>query len=152
MANNRIYLRCRTCGNILFLGKCYSDGYYYTNYHNSDLETELNDFYTKHAFCNEPLNKDDIKYIDTPFKKTDSYYNRFEIAYEIEDDIEQEQEKVLDVIKEKALPKQEIDMIKQSENYKQYQIKISWWNYKPFMIPKTEEEFELIKRYLCQSE
>lgn len=60
----------------------------------------------------------------------------------------QEQEKVLKVIKEKALPKQERDLIKQSENYEQYLIKLSWWSYKTYLTPKTEEEFELLKRYL----
>lgn len=86
MANNRIFLRCRKCGSILFLGKCYERGYFYENYHNSNLETELNDFYEKHAYCQEPLNESDIKYIDTKFKPEDSYYNRFEIAYEVEKD------------------------------------------------------------------
>ena len=91
MANNRIYLRCRTCGKALFLGKCYLDGYYYGSYanHQDCLEDELNDFYEKHKFCNEPLAEDDIKFLDTPFKKVDSYYNRFEIAYEFEDNQEE---------------------------------------------------------------
>ncbi len=85
MADNRIYLRCRKCGSVLFLGKCYSEGYFYKNYHKNDLETELNDFYTKHAYCNEPLNERDIKFIDTKFNQEDNYYNRFEIAYETEE-------------------------------------------------------------------
>ena len=60
----------------------------------------------------------------------------------------QEQEKVLEIIFEKGLSLTERDIIKQSENYKQYQIKISWWNYKPFAIPKSKEEFDLLKRWI----
>lgn len=64
----------------------------------------------------------------------------------------QEQEKVIKIIFEKGLSLVERDMIKQSENYEQYQIKISWWNYKPFAIPKFKEEFELLKEVLCNEE
>lgn len=90
MANNRIFLRCRKCGSILFLGKCYGDGYFYQNYRGSDLETELNDFYEKHAYCSEPLNESDIDFIGSKFVQEDSYYNRFEIAYEFEDEEDDE--------------------------------------------------------------
>lgn len=85
MANNRMYLRCRKCGEILFLGKCYLDGYFYGHYDGESLEQKLNDFYNKHDFCDAPLNKEEIKSLDTPFKQKDSFYNRYEIAYEFED-------------------------------------------------------------------
>lgn len=87
MANNRMWLRCRTCGNIFFMGKSYQDGYYTLDdyYDGKSFLKAYNDFLDKHAYCNEELNEKEIKYIDTPFKKVDSYENRFEICYEIED-------------------------------------------------------------------
>lgn len=53
MANNRIYIRCKGCGEELYLGKHFGvDSFYYNNY-NSDktLEEKLNAFYEKHAWC-----------------------------------------------------------------------------------------------------
>lgn len=32
MANNRIYLRCKGCGETLFLGKCFGGGYFWHDY------------------------------------------------------------------------------------------------------------------------
>ena len=100
MANNRMYLRCRTCGNIFFLGKCFGEGYYTSNiyydgktHYVKDVDDNgtpdafldaYNEFLDKHAYCTEPLNESEIRYIDTPFKKEDSYYQRFEICYEID--------------------------------------------------------------------
>ena len=84
----------------------------------------------------------------------DPYADRNDVSYE--NDIatikqallkSQEQEKVLEIIKEKGLPLVEKDMIKQSENYEQYCIKYSWCKMKNASIQKTEEEFELLKRY-----
>jgi len=51
MANNRIYLRCKGCGETLFLGKTYLDGYYWTSYDGVPLDRKLNDFYEKHNYC-----------------------------------------------------------------------------------------------------
>ena len=52
MANNRIYLRCRGCGETLFLGKSYLGGFYYENYHpEKSLEEKLNAFYERHNYC-----------------------------------------------------------------------------------------------------
>ena len=58
------------------------------------------------------------------------------------------QEKALKIIAEKGLPLGEIDMIKQSANYNEYNIKFSWANFKNISIQKTEKEFELLKRWL----
>lgn len=55
MANNRIYLRCNSCGEKLFLGKRLGGGYWYRNYRLEEgtLEEQLNKFYGKHEFCGE---------------------------------------------------------------------------------------------------
>ena len=47
MANNRIYLRCKQCGDVLYLGKTFSGGYSYTDYDNINLVEKLNEFYGK---------------------------------------------------------------------------------------------------------
>lgn len=83
-------------------------------------------------------------------------YDYKEIKEEVRKDIDtikqsllksQEQEKVLKIIFEKGFPLIEKAIIKQSENYEQYCIKMSWWNNRPFTIYKTEEEFNLLKRW-----
>ena len=68
MANDRIYMRCKKCGEVLYLGKRYIGEYYWEDYakvnnkeHKNDptweaqtehpLEERLNDFYTKHFDC-----------------------------------------------------------------------------------------------------
>lgn len=81
MANNRMYIRCKQCGSIIFLAKCYLDGYY-TN--SIDSDDRLNEFFDEHAFCGKPINERAIESIDTPFKQEDDYYHRFEICYEID--------------------------------------------------------------------
>ena len=58
MANNRIYLKCKACGETLYLGKRLTDGYYHTDYPDEDgnikpLGRKLNDFYEKHTYCND---------------------------------------------------------------------------------------------------
>lgn len=59
-----------------------------------------------------------------------------------------EQQRVLSIIFKKGLPLGEIAMIKQSANYNEYNIKFSWANFKDISIQKTEEEFDLLKRWL----
>lgn len=54
MANNRIYLRCKGCGDVLFLGKTFLDGYYWDPYGGKPLEDRLNEFYDKHNYCTNP--------------------------------------------------------------------------------------------------
>lgn len=57
MANNRIYIRCKGCGATLFLGKTFSDGYYWQPYGGEPLEDQLNGFYDKHTYCSLPKEK-----------------------------------------------------------------------------------------------
>ena len=49
MANNRMYIRCKHCGDILLIGKTMSNGYYISN---ENLLRDLNDFYDEHNWCN----------------------------------------------------------------------------------------------------
>lgn len=53
MANNRIYMRCKACGEQLYLGKCFADSYYWENYFDKSkhLEDFLNEFFEKHTYC-----------------------------------------------------------------------------------------------------
>lgn len=53
MANNRIYLRCMGCGDVLYLGKTYDMGYWWERYDGIPLEEKLNKFYEKHNYCND---------------------------------------------------------------------------------------------------
>ncbi len=53
MADNRIYLRCKACGETLFLGKRSGGGYFYNGYGAPPLEERLNEFYDKHEWCND---------------------------------------------------------------------------------------------------
>lgn len=79
MANNRIYIRCRTCGDTIKIASCGLDGYICCK-----DDVELTRFFQEHKFCDRPLNENEINALDTPFKQEDSYENRFEIAYEFE--------------------------------------------------------------------
>ena len=51
MANERLYLRCRACGDTLYLGKSFLGGFYYGAADRGHLESELSDFYEKHTYC-----------------------------------------------------------------------------------------------------
>lgn len=79
MADNRIYLRCTECGEILWLGKRLVGGYYWYDFakennreHADDpnwkpqeeipLEKRLNDFYDRHEWCGHSLDHYDIVY------------------------------------------------------------------------------------------
>ena len=62
-------------------------------------------------------------------------------------DIIEDKLKTLKIIFEKGLSLAERDMIKQSENYEQYCIKFGWCYMKNAGNQKTEEEFNLLKRY-----
>ena len=59
MANNRIYLKCNVCGDTLFLGKSFLNGYYWTDYgalNGKDpypLQERLNRFYDDHTYCRD---------------------------------------------------------------------------------------------------
>ena len=56
MANNRMYLRCKACGETFFLGKRFGGGYYigqYEKYKGVSLMDRLNKFYDDHEYCGE---------------------------------------------------------------------------------------------------
>ena len=84
MANNRIYLRCKNCGDGFFLGKSYGINYYTDDvYYKDNFVKELNKFYEEHCLCNKEINKEMVKYLEPRFKKEEKHYeNNFEIAYE----------------------------------------------------------------------
>ena len=73
MANDRIYLRCKRCGEAMFLGKTFGDGYYWSQYKPYTLQETLNGFYDKHFICVYP-------------SEDDMGENVFEIVYENDDD------------------------------------------------------------------
>lgn len=87
MANNRMYLRCKNCGEVLLLGKTMGNGYYC---YSSEIYYRLEEFYDEHNFCDKDKNKDEILYCDTPLGKYKHNDNIFEIAYEIENNDEKE--------------------------------------------------------------
>lgn len=85
MANNRIYLRCRGCGEVLFLGKSYLGGFYYTSYDDAPLERRLNDFYEKHNYCENPKYSGIVPYDKEAFplpEGCDGCDGSFDIVYE----------------------------------------------------------------------
>lgn len=81
MANNRMYLRCKNCGDILLLGTTMSNGY---GTFDKEIYYKLNAFYDNHNFCDKDKNINEILYCDTPLGKYNHNDNIFEIAYEIE--------------------------------------------------------------------
>lgn len=84
MAKNRMYLRCKACGDILFLGRTMGYGYHLFD---KEIYYNLNDFYEEHNFCDKEKNKDDIEYCDTPLGEYKYNDNVFEIAYEIDENV-----------------------------------------------------------------
>ena len=53
MANNRIFMRCRGCGECLYLGSTYFGGYQITK-SAEPLEDKLNAFFKRHNYCDLP--------------------------------------------------------------------------------------------------
>lgn len=81
MANNRIYLRCKNCGVVCFLGKCLGGAYHYDI--DNDLQIKLNSFYEEHLFCD--YHKEIVESNTEPefIRRDDFHYeNQFELAYE----------------------------------------------------------------------
>ena len=79
MANNRMYIRCRVCGEVIMIGKCYGDGYYTLD---KNLNKVLDKFFDEHTYCSKEVNKEGItepKFIE---KERVHMENGFEIAYE----------------------------------------------------------------------
>lgn len=92
MANNRMYLRCKKCGETLFLGKTFLDGYYTDNdfYENGSLLNSLNIFYDNHKWCDKQYKEE--KFYEPKFKETDfNEENSFEICYETYYDLDKEE-------------------------------------------------------------
>lgn len=50
MANERLYIRCRACGEVFYVGKSFLDGFYY-GIEEPKLADKLNAFYEKHTYC-----------------------------------------------------------------------------------------------------
>lgn len=71
MANNRMYIRCRTCGEKYMIGKIYLEGYFIQERDKIKFYDGLEKFYNDHNFCtDEKLDKE----INTE--------NQFDIYYE----------------------------------------------------------------------
>lgn len=77
MADNRIYLKCRTCGETLLIGSCINSPYEIYRFNSvhmpeqneADFRTALNQFYTKHFHCQNG-------------ERVESTENQFTLAYE----------------------------------------------------------------------
>ena len=85
MANNRIYLRCRGCGEVLFLGKSYLHGFWYESYNGTPLERKLNDFYDDHNYCSRPKKEGPFAYDEKAFPLPDNcsgWDGCFDVVYE----------------------------------------------------------------------
>ena len=82
MADNRMYLRCKNCGEAFFLGKRLGDGYYTRDFYYADgsMIKRLNEFYDKHEW----------EYSDGREEREDRLesVDCFEIVYENNDDFE----------------------------------------------------------------
>ena len=77
MADDRIYLRCKICKKVLFLGKRLGFGYYWENYGDErPLEDLLNEFFETHFECA----------MDQPDETDICFPNVFDIVYETDDD------------------------------------------------------------------
>lgn len=54
MAYNRIYLKCRVCGETFMLAKSYGNGFFRPDYKGGRgvvLLSEFNEFLDQHTFC-----------------------------------------------------------------------------------------------------
>lgn len=81
MSDNRMYLRCKICGETILLGKCNCGEY---TVFGSCIHNDLNHFFTEHAYCDKEPNKNDISKTEKAFTPMNDipYDNQFEIAYE----------------------------------------------------------------------
>ena len=50
MANNRLYIRCKQCGETFYLAKHFGGSLNTTDY-DGDFLDRLNDFWEKHCYC-----------------------------------------------------------------------------------------------------
>ena len=71
MANNRMWIRCKCCGEFVGIGKHLAGPWYVPNEH---LNKTLDDFFSKHAWCENT---------DSPFyDEKYSHSNMFELTTE----------------------------------------------------------------------
>ena len=73
MANDRMYIRCKGCGDLHFLAKELGDGYY-TTHEGEELRRGLDDFFDRHKCCH--------------FDYCGKWHGGFELVYESDDDSE----------------------------------------------------------------
>ena len=90
MANNRMFLRCRKCGDGFMLGKTYGASYYMLDSYcggKSFIEA-FNDFCKEHTFCEKELCKNSGYYEPKFLEPKEDIWgeNQFEIAYEFFED------------------------------------------------------------------
>lgn len=79
MANNRIYLRCKQCGDVLCLGKTFGSDY---RCNEEYLLDKINYFYLKHTMCMDDLKQNIYKPKLDESKDRYSYDNQYDICYE----------------------------------------------------------------------
>lgn len=84
MANDRLYIRCKVCGDLFYIGKNYGGPFYYENYKKlagdeeaPPLEDLINDFFVSHVHC---------------FSGSKKWNGDFELVYEDDDFVERSSE------------------------------------------------------------
>lgn len=86
MANNRIYLRCKACGDTLYLGKTFLQGYYWMPYGGEPLDYRINEFFEAHNYCDRPkVPVEQRAYDEYLFPLPDGFHGcdgAFDIVYE----------------------------------------------------------------------
>lgn len=77
MANNRMYLKCRSCGESIYIGGELMTPYWIDKRDgkNEDFRDDLNEFYEKHHYCYEGDTNSEI-----------NTTNQFTLAYEFLED------------------------------------------------------------------
>jgi hypothetical protein len=83
MANNRMFIRCRHCGETFMIGGHMGTGWSMTNCSDKSFLERLNNFYEEHAFCNKDENENNYF---PKFKKIDKVHSGcYDICYETND-------------------------------------------------------------------
>lgn len=90
MANNRMFLRCRKCGETLLFGTNFGREWLCTHYEQGHLEDKLNKFFFEHCFCDKEYDESKCLKLDTPIGKINYFDTNFEIAYEYDEPEEKE--------------------------------------------------------------
>lgn len=91
MANNRMEIRCRVCGETIILARCGLGSY--SCY--PDIENKMNEFFEKHLFC-ERERKQYCGQPELPPKDQVYWDNQFDITYEYSHQMGEESEGVND--------------------------------------------------------